>query len=85
MTLQFPNTNRHYNADRHCIQFGGYASVFEVKFSLDEDALSSAESDSEDALLAAFDRERDKILRVARAIYTRKPGNFFHLSATDFG
>jgi hypothetical protein len=85
MVLEFPNVNRHYNADRHCIQFGGYASVFEVKFSLDEDALNSAKGDTENAFLAAFDRERDAILRVARAAYMRKPGNFFRLSAADFG
>jgi hypothetical protein len=84
MTLQFPNANRHYNADRRCIQFRGVDSVFEVKFDLDEAVLHPAEGDGETALLAAFDRDREKVLRVARARYKSKPGNFFQLSATDF-
>ncbi len=84
MSLQFPNATRHYNPDRRSVQFRGVDSVFEVIFDIDETALHTTEGDGEAALLAAFDRDREKILHVASAAYARKRGSFFRLSAADF-
>ncbi|CAB3692921.1 DUF1488 domain-containing protein [Trinickia soli] len=76
-TLNFPNPSRTYDASRHCVCFWGYDnSSREITFLVEDAMLAKLNSDmdsGEPALLAAFDRNRDQILALARDLYKSGP------------
>jgi hypothetical protein len=88
MTIGFPNRSRSYDAEHRCIRFWGHDSTMEVTFQLDQGALLKlmpATGAAESALLAAFDKARDRIIEVAmRAYLPRQQSRFYILSAADF-
>lgn len=87
MKLAFPNISRTYNPTKRCVRFGGYDSVFEVSFDLDEDALyrmAPQADQSEESLLAVFDLNRMQIERAANAAYSRRRQKSHWLPASAF-
>jgi len=87
MTLSFPNQSRSYDPESGRIRFWGYDRTIEVSFLLEQDALFRLyprTEATETAILAAFDRARDRIVEVAARLY--KPGrrSFYVLSAVEF-
>ena len=88
MTLGFPNRSRSYDPEHRRIRFWGHDASLEVTFLLDQDALlklAPATGAAESAILAAFDKARERILEVAGRIYTpRQRRSFYVLSAADF-
>lgn len=83
MTLAFLNPSRSYDPAQRRVRFVGHDGMFEIAFSVEVDVLS-ARGDGEAGCLAAFDRARDSILRVARKAYARKRKNIYVLTAADF-
>ncbi len=76
VTLNFPNPSRSYDASRHCVCFWGYDNSREITFLVDDAMLAKLNSDmdsGEPALLAAFDRNRDRILGLARDLTREDP------------
>lgn len=77
VTLNFPNPSRTYDVSRHCVCFWGYDnSSREITFLVDDAMLTKLNSDmgsGEPALLAAFDRNRERILALARDLYKGGP------------
>lgn len=76
VTLSFPNPSRTYDVSRHCVCFWGYDNSREITFLVDDAMLAKLNSDmgsGEPALLAAFDRNRDRILALARDLYKGGP------------
>lgn len=88
MALGFPNRSRSYDAEHRRVRFWGHDSAIEVHFLLEQDALIKlvpSTEGAEAAILAAFDAMRDRVLDVARRVYTRRDRqNFYVLSAADF-
>ena len=87
MTLNFPNQSRSYDAARHCIRFWGHDGAREISFLVEEDALCRLSPDTdrhEAGLLGAFDHNRDRILRAATKVYSKRGAGFFNLAASDF-
>lgn len=88
MGLGFPNPSRSFDPEHRRIRFWGHDAALEVMFLLDQDALLKlvpATSTAESALLAAFDKARDRILEVAGRLYVpRQRRSFYLLSAADF-
>ena len=83
VTLNFPNPSRSYDASRHCVCFWGYDNSRELTFVVDDAMLAKLNSDmdsGEPALLAAFDRNRDRILGLARDLYKGGPQNRYTIS-----
>lgn len=83
VTLNFPNPSRTYDASRHCVCFWGYDNSREITFLVDEAMLAKLNSDtgsSESALLAAFDRNRERILALARDLYEGGPQIRYRIS-----
>ncbi|AWV02940.1 DUF1488 domain-containing protein [Burkholderia sp. MS455] len=81
--LNFPNPSRTYDMSRHCVCFWGYDNAREITFLVDDAMLAKLNSDmdsSEPALLAAFDRNRDRILGLARDLYKGGPQNRYMIS-----
>ncbi|MPV65190.1 MULTISPECIES: DUF1488 domain-containing protein [Burkholderia] len=81
--LHFPNPSRTYDMSRHCVCFWGYDNAREITFLVDDAMLAKLNSDmdsSEPALLAAFDRNRDRILGLARDLYKGGPQNRYMIS-----
>ncbi|WP_412023424.1 DUF1488 domain-containing protein [Burkholderia cepacia] len=82
-TLNFPNPSRTYDMSRHCVCFWGYDNSREITFLVDDSMLAKLNSDldsSEPALLAAFDRNRDRILGLARELYKGGAQNRYMIS-----
>jgi len=76
LTLNFPNPSRTYDASRHCVCFWGYDNSREITFLVDDAMLAKMDFDmgsGEPALLAAFDRNRDRILGLAKDLYKGGP------------
>ncbi|SAK91197.1 DUF1488 family protein [Caballeronia ptereochthonis] len=76
--LSFPNPSRSYDSARHCVCFWGYDNSREISFSVDDVTLAKLNPDmgmGEIALLAAFDRSRERILGLAKHLYTGGPQN----------
>ncbi|WP_245623832.1 DUF1488 family protein [Paraburkholderia nodosa] len=72
VALNFPNPNRVHDAYRHCVCFWGYDNAREIVFVVDDATLTNLNpgiGSDEPALLAAFDRSRDRILGLARRLY----------------
>ena len=87
MTLNFPNTNRSYDAKRNLIRFWGYDSALEISFFIEVSAilkLNPQASDAEFGCLDAFDDARDRIHDVARRVYSRARKGPYLLVAADF-
>lgn len=85
--IDFPNPSRSYDAGRRGVRFWGYDSVLEVVFRIDYGALARISADVQQdavAILARFDRHRERILRVAAAVYRRHPSATCELVAADF-
>lgn len=83
MTLNFPNPSRTYDASRHCVCFWGYDDSREVTFLVDDAMLTKLNPNmgsGEPALLAAFDRNRDRILGLARDLHQGGPQNRYTIS-----
>ncbi|CDY79020.1 hypothetical protein BGLT_01713 [Caballeronia glathei] len=77
-TLSFPNPSRSYDSARHCVCFWGYDNSREISFLVDDESLTKLNPDmgaGETALLATFDRNRERILGLAKSAYTGGPQN----------
>ena len=87
MTLNFSNPSRSYDEAGSRLRFWGYDGALEVAFFVEVGAfkqISVGTSRSEAALLAAFDRNRGKILEVAAKVYFRGRQSSYTLTASDF-
>jgi hypothetical protein len=76
MVLSFPNPSRSYDASKHCVCFWGYDNSREIAFLVDDEMLTKLNPgirNEETDLLAAFDRNRDRILELAKTLYTGGP------------
>lgn len=86
--IQFPNTSRSYDGDRHRIRFSGQDNAIEVPFFLDENVIfkiAPKTRNGEPAILGAFDAARDRIMEVAARVHARAVGRPFYVLATaDF-
>jgi hypothetical protein len=84
MALNFPNPSRSYDAARHCVCFWGYDNAREVAFQVSDDVLirldSKVSCSEAIVLLDTFDRHRDKILLLAKDVYTAGPCNSYKIS-----
>jgi hypothetical protein len=83
MVLNFPNPSRTYDASRHCVCFWGYDNSREITFLVDDSVLTKLNANigsDEPALLAAFDRNRERILSLARIAYKGGPQNRYTIS-----
>ena len=86
MSLNFPNLSRSYDAVGHCIRFWGYESAMEVPFFVDAAALSLIDpgaSRDEPGLLGVFDAHRDRVIEIARNVYSRGRRGSYVLASTD--
>ncbi len=88
MTLNFSNPSRSYDETRTCVRFWGYDGALEIPFFLEDGAMQRISPETRQnaaALLTAFDRNRDRILKVAGKVYsrTRSKGSYT-LTASDF-
>lgn len=87
MTLNFSNPSRSYDEVGSRLRFWGYDGALEVVFFVEVGAfkqINAGAGRSEAALLAAFDRNRDKILEVAAKVYSRGRRSSYTLTASDF-
>jgi Protein of unknown function (DUF1488) len=87
MTLNFSNPSRSYDETRSRVRFWGYDGALEVAFFMEDDAfkrISPGTRQDEAALLTAFDRNRDQILKVASKVYSRDRQGSYTLTASDF-
>ncbi|TDN69880.1 DUF1488 domain-containing protein [Paraburkholderia sp. BL10I2N1] len=76
MSLNFPNPSRSYDASRHCVVFWGYDDSREIAFQVDEAVLSNLSpgmASDESSMLAAFDLHHDRVLLLARGVYSGGP------------
>lgn len=72
MALSFPNPSRSYDAAKRCVWFWCYDNAREVAFLVNDAVLANLEpamGPAEPEVLAAFDRHRDQILKLARNRY----------------
>ena len=87
MALIFPNPSRSCEADGKHIHFFGYEGDFEILFIVETNAISLGSSKGENTeadYLAAFDKSRDTILKVARKAYSKSRKNVIHLTSSEF-
>jgi hypothetical protein len=87
MTINFPNPSRSYDAKRRYVCFWGYDQVIEVSFFVEEDALcriSPGTNRNEAGLLNAFDVHRERILRVAGEVHSKRGKISHFLKESDF-
>ena len=88
MSLSFPNPSRSYDAVSRRIRFWGHDSAMEVIFFLEENAifiLYPQTKNTEEAILAAFDKARQQIFAAAAKVYA--PGqyrSFYTLTGGQF-
>lgn len=86
MLLTFPNQSRSYDGVHDRIRFVGYDGVFEIDLSVEIEALAKTTKNlprNEAGYLAAFDKARDAIERMAQIAYSRKQNTMIVLTATD--
>ncbi len=72
MPIRFPNASRHYDPTREAVHFWGYNKSMETSFFISIAALQQLAPGtprSEQAMLAVFDRYRDRIYEVATRVY----------------
>lgn len=88
MKLKFPNLSRSFNAAKQSIRFGGYDTVFEIAFEVNTEALARMDFpkafQDETGWLAVFDDNRERIERVASAVYAKQKRRFVQLGASNF-
>ena len=89
MKLNFPNPSCSFDATKNRVGFWGYDNVIEISFFVGADALKKLcpeMSNAEAGFLKAFDAARQRIHRVAEAVYARgRKGSYAYiLSAADF-
>ncbi len=87
MTLNFSNPSRSYDETGSGVRFWGYDGALEVAFYMEEGAfkrISPGTGQNEAALLTAFDRNRDQILKAAGKLYSRGRKGSYTLTASDF-
>lgn len=87
MSLGFPNKSRSFDVARRGVRFWGHDRSLEILFFVDESALrrlSPRAASDENSYLATFDVNRDRIHGVAKALYSRRRGDFLSLAASDF-
>jgi hypothetical protein len=86
MAIAFPNLSRRYDATRRCVRFSGYDGALERPFFVEEEALWGLDAmarTSAAALLAAFDRHRDRICAAAVRVYGRHREGSYTLTSAD--
>jgi len=88
MALAFPNRSRSYDEAGRRIRFFGYDGMFEIRFSVEIDALAKAfagKLSGERDFLSAFDDIRKKIIEAAEKAYARGKGKHtYTLTLADF-
>ena len=87
MTLNFPNRSRSYDERGRRVRFWGSDGAFEISFFVEQAALGPIASDGqsiEAGLLRAFDRNRERILDIARKLYSGRRAGAYVLLASDF-
>lgn len=87
MTLSFPNASRSYDETRNLVRFWGYDSALEICFFIEASALCKLmprTATMEADCLEAFDMARERILEVARKVYSRRDCGPYLLAAADF-
>jgi hypothetical protein len=87
MALSFPNRSRSYDAQGQRVRFWGYDGAFEISFFVEERAFARISPDArldEAGFLSAFDRSRDRILKVAAKVYAGRRREAYILLASDF-
>ena len=87
LSLSFPNRSRSYDVTRRAVRFWGHEGALEHQFFVHEDALARfapEASRDERALLVAFDRNRDQILKAANAAFRRGRAGVTMLTTADF-
>ena len=87
MSLTFPNESRSYDHTRRAVRFWGHDTSMEMSFFVTVDALRALEPGTlpeEPALLAAFDRHRDRIINAAAKVYRRGTQGSYELREGDF-
>jgi hypothetical protein len=88
MTIRFPNASRFYDRTRDAVHFWGHDQSMETSFFITTAALQQlapGTARGEEALLAAFDSNRVRILEVATRVYGRGSlGISYDLTADDF-
>jgi Protein of unknown function (DUF1488) len=85
--LNFPNVSRSYDATRRCVRFWGYDGALEVSFFIEEAALFRIAPETrhnQDAMLQSFDSNRERIIKVARKVYSGHRQGSYALIASDF-
>ena len=86
MGLNFPNPSRSYDPDHHRVRFWGRDESREVSFLVEAAALhriAGSAAGDEDAMLQAFDANRDRIETAARKVYSRRGNGFYVLAEAD--
>jgi hypothetical protein len=87
MTLQFPNLSRSFDTTRGCVRFSGYDRTREVPFFIEEDAIRGVDGGAlanSEALLSAFDRNRERICKAASKIYGQRQEGSYTVKMADF-
>jgi Protein of unknown function (DUF1488) len=88
MTINFPNPSRSYDTTRHAVHFWGHDQSMETSFFISTEALQRlvpGVANNEAELLAAFDRNRPRIIEAAAKIYGRgQKGGSYDLHASNF-
>ncbi len=87
MVLNFPNPTRSYDQRRRSVRFWGYDGAFEISFNVEQAAfarMDPAATPDEIGSLKSFDRHRERILKIAAKLYSRRRGDTFTLMASDF-
>jgi len=87
MTLEFPNLSRSFDTTRGCVRFSGYDHTREVAFFIEEDAIRGLDGgvlSNSEALLFAFDRNRDRICKAAGKAYGQRREGSYTLKPADF-
>lgn len=87
MSLIFPNPSRSYDERRSGVLFWGHDGTAEVSFLVERDAIARLDRSvgrGEASVLGAFDRCRDKIMKVAMRVYARRRARSCMLIAADF-
>ncbi len=85
--LSFPNASRSYDPARHCVRFWGHDGALEISFFVAEDALlqlAPGAAIGETSLLESFDRNRERIIRIALKVYKGRQKGSYELTGSDF-
>lgn len=86
MALNFPNPTRSYDHAKHCVRFWAYDESLEIPFFVEEAALCSIDPAvirNEVGFLRSFDLHRDRILKAAARVYSRKSRGSYTLASLD--